>query len=177
VKSPSNTSANTSHRVRLEQYAGELYRFLLRRLRRRHEAEDLLQSVYVRFLQTPHTDAVRQPRAYLYRIAMNMVAEFHLRLQREPVVYNSEMAASSASEVAAEASGISLSEQLALEEELQRIVGQLPRTYRAVLLMRTLEGLSFKEIGKRCGITEQSARKYLVRAVAQCRAADWRERK
>lgn len=160
--------------LRLEQYAGELYRFLLRRLRRRHEAEDLLQSVYLRFLQTPQTDLVRQPRAYLYRIATNLLGEFALRARRDPVLYDSKTAGelsehATLQEIASDVFG----DRMALEEQLQRVMQQLPKTYRTVLLLRTVEGLSFAEIGNRCAISEQSARKYLVRAMALCRAADW----
>lgn len=175
MKPQSDPSTRAPSAVRLEQYAAELHRFLLRRLRGRQEAEDLLQSIYLRFLQTPHADLVRQPRAYLYRIATNILSEFALRNRRDVVVYDSDAAmrlaeCSTAEQVGSDVFG----ERLALEEQLQRIIGQLPKTYRAVLLMRMLEGLSFAEIGQRCGITEQSARKYLVRAMALCRAADWR---
>ncbi len=158
----------------LEDLAPALYRFLLRRLRSRRDAEDLLQSVYLRFLQTPHTELVRQPRAYLYRIATNVISEFHMRRQREPVLYDSQ----TASEVAEQAPADDMwtdgyGERLAMEEQLKRVLDQLPKTYRAVLLMRTRDGLSFKDIGQRLGITEQSARKYMVRAMAQCRVARW----
>lgn len=172
----SEPSAGDSAPPRLEQYGEELYRFLLKRLRRRHEAEDLLQSVYLRFLQTPHTELVRQPRAYLYRIATNLISEFTLRNRREPVLYDSDAALQSAEQALPEtAAADALGNNLVLEEQLQRIVSRLPRTYRTVLLLRAVEGLSFGEIGKRCGITEQSARKYLVRAMAQCRMSDWRD--
>ncbi len=167
-----SSSAPTA--FRLEQYAEELYRFLLRRLRRRQEAEDLLQAVYVRFLQTPHNELVRQPRAYLYRIATNLVSEFGLRSRRDPVIYDSEAAAHTAEHATAEQAGEdALGDRLALEQQLQRVVMQLPRTYRTVLLLRAVEGLSFEEIAARCAITEQSARKYLVRAMALCRTANW----
>lgn len=158
----------------LERHACELYRFLAKRLRSRQDAEDLLQSVYLRFLQTPHTDLIRQPRAYLYRIATNMISEFNLRRRREPILYDSEAVSESAGQAGpADVWADVFGDRLALQEQLERVVGQLPKTYRAALLLRTLDGLSFEDIGARLGISEQSARKYLVRAMALCRAADW----
>ena len=62
---------------------------------------------------------------------------------------------------------------MALEEQVNAVLYQLPKTYRAVLLMRARDGLSFEEIARRFGISEQSARKYLVRAMALCRNAKW----
>lgn len=164
-------TSETARGVRLEQYAPELYRFLLGRLRNRQEAEDLLQSVYVRFLQTSHMELVRQPRAYLYRIAVNMIGEFKLRLQRSPVLYDSEAVSRRADHMADAAENDAAN--LELEEKLRQIVDGLPSAYRTVLLLRAFDRLSFKEIGAQLGITEQSARKYLVRAMALCRAADW----
>jgi RNA polymerase sigma-70 factor (ECF subfamily) len=161
----------------LEHHAPALYRFLARRLRSRRDAEDLLQSVYLRFLQTPNTELVRQPRAYLYRIATNVLSEFHLRRGREPVLYDSQTANEAAELMpAGEACTDVFGERLAMEEQLKRVLDQLPRTYRAVLLMRTRDGMSFKEIARRLNIAEQSARKYMVRAMAQCRTARWPER-
>ncbi len=168
------TAADEARGIALEQYATELFSFLAKRLRSRQEAEDLLQSIYLRFLQTPHTELIRQPRAYLYRIAANMLSEFHLRRRREPIVYDSNTVLESAERAQpADVWSDVFGDRLALEDQLGRIISRLPATYRAVLLMRTLHGASFAEIGAKLGITEQSARKYLVRAMTLCRNADW----
>jgi RNA polymerase sigma-70 factor (ECF subfamily) len=168
--------ANSAKRAVLEKHAPELFRFLARRLRSRLDAEDLLQSVYLRFLQTPHTELIRQPRAYLYRIATNVIGEFHLRRRREPVLYDSN----TASEVAERSEGVDIwtdtfGDRMAIEEQVARVLNQIPKTYRAVLLMRTRDGLSFEEIARRFGISEQTARKYMVRAMALCRTVKWND--
>jgi RNA polymerase sigma-19 factor, ECF subfamily len=168
------TTADDPRGSALEQHAAELFAFLAKRLRSRQEAEDLLQSIYLRFLQTPHTDLIRQPRAYLYRIAANMLSEFHLRRQRDPIVYDSNAVLDSTERAQpADVWRDVFGDRLALEDQVSRVITRLPATYRAVLLMRILNGASFREIGAKFGITEQSARKYLVRAMALCRNADW----
>jgi RNA polymerase sigma factor (sigma-70 family) len=169
-----STTPDNSATFAMEQYAAELHAFLVKRLRRRQDADDLLQSIYMRFLQTPHTDLVRQPRAYLYRIATNMISEFNLRKQREPVLYDSDLVAKAVERTPLiETASDPFGDRLAFQEQLDRIVQQLPATYRAVLLLRVLHGASFQEIGAKFGITEQSARKYLVRAMTLLRQADW----
>src|SRR3954467_4222821 len=73
-----------------EQYHAELHRFLMRRLHSAQQAQDLAQEAYLRLLRVEHSELIRQPRAYLYRIAVNLVSEFRLRAKREPITYDSE---------------------------------------------------------------------------------------
>src|SRR5688572_16207969 len=116
-------AADDARGIALEQYASELFSFLAKRLRSRQEAEDLLQSIYLRFLQTPHTELVRQPRAYLYRIAANMLSEFYLRQRREPIVYDSAAALESAEHVQpADVWADVFGERLAMQDQLARII-------------------------------------------------------
>jgi RNA polymerase sigma factor (sigma-70 family) len=39
-------------------------------------AEDLVQEVYVRFLQQAQTDCIENPRAYLYKITRNLCTDY-----------------------------------------------------------------------------------------------------
>ncbi len=158
----------------LEQYQAELHRYLARCLRQRQDADDLLQDVYVRFLQSPHQALVRQPRAYLYRIASNVVAELNLQLKRRPVTYDSQAAEQGLeNESAANVWSDALGEQLHQHRQLQRMLQQLPKPYRAVLLLRARDGLSYEEISVRLDLAQQTVKKYLFRALAQFRAARW----
>jgi RNA polymerase sigma factor (sigma-70 family) len=158
----------------LDQYAPGLYRYLARRVRRNQHIEDLVQYVYQRFLQSPGHELVRQPQAYLYRIAANVFNEWALHEGREIITYDSESLAEKADQsIDAFAAKDDLSDRVALEEQLQRILAQVPAKYRVVFLLSTRDGLTCREIAEQLHITPQTAKKYLSRALAYCRSADW----
>jgi RNA polymerase sigma-70 factor (ECF subfamily) len=64
---------------RLEvRYRAPLLRFFSRKLRRRADAEDLTQDVFVRLLRDEREDAHRSPDSYIFTIAINILRD-HLR--------------------------------------------------------------------------------------------------
>jgi RNA polymerase sigma-19 factor, ECF subfamily len=156
-----------------EQYHAELHRFLMRRLHSAQQAQDIAQEAYLRLLRVEHSELIRQPRAYLYRIALNLVTEFRLRARRDPVTYDSETL-----EELAEKTGEELSdegERVADAEQIELLLAQLPPLYRAIFVLRKRDGLSYPEIAQQLGVSVHTVKKYLARAVAKCRHARWSE--
>jgi RNA polymerase sigma factor (sigma-70 family) len=47
----------------------------------------------------------------------------------------------------------------------------LPPIYQSILLMRKRDGLSHGEIAQKLGISIHTVRKYLTRAITECRKA------
>lgn len=153
----------------LAEYLPGLHRYLLRRLRGAVDAEDLAQVVYLRFLQAPNLERIREPQAYLYRIAVNAVSEYLLRRKSERVTYDSVVAEQRSGELKTE----DASEEVEAEQLFRRVVQELPSTHRAVLVLYAQEGLSLEHISARLGLNEPTVRKYLRHALARFRAADW----
>src|SRR5580692_3695530 len=60
-------------------YGLDLIRFISKRVRTLADARDLAQEAYVRLLRMERKDLIRHPRAYLYRIAANILYEFELK--------------------------------------------------------------------------------------------------
>ncbi|MBS0421413.1 MAG: RNA polymerase sigma factor [Proteobacteria bacterium] len=148
-----------------------LHRYLLQQLRNQDDARDLAQEAYMRYLQVPDMSAVRDPGAYLFRIALNLISEWRLRRDRSAVTYDSELTDKVALYAADNAPDVF--EQAASSERLQSILEQIPVTYRRALLMSKCEGLSNVEIAKRINVTPETVVRYLARAVAFARAARW----
>lgn len=153
-----------------EQYQAELHRFLMRRLHSSHHAQDLAQEAYLRLLRVERPELVRQPRAYLYRIAVNLVSEFRLRARREPITYDSDALAEAAERIEAPADE---GDRTADTQQIELILGQLPPLYRAIFVLRKRDGLSYHEIAQQLDISVHTVKKYLARAVAKCRHARW----
>jgi RNA polymerase sigma-19 factor, ECF subfamily len=154
-----------------EQYWRGLHKFLMRRLRSSHNAQDLAQEAYLRLLRVEDVELIRQPQAYLYRIASNLAYEFRLREQNAPVTFDSEVLEDLAEHPFEPL--VDEIDRLGAQEQLEFVLGQLPPMYRAVFVLRKRDGLSYAEIGKRLQLSVHTVKKYLSRAVAQCRAADW----
>lgn len=149
-----------------------LIRFILSRLRSAEDARDLAQEAYLRFLQVPDETAIRQPLRYLYRIALNLVYEFHLRRDRSIVTFDSQIADDQAGRTPPDPSS-ELGQALTTTEQLDRILSQIPPHYRRVLVMHKRDGLSYAEIAAETGLSKQSVQKYLARAMAAARLAKW----
>jgi RNA polymerase sigma-70 factor (ECF subfamily) len=154
-----------------EQYHVSLHRFLMRRLRSTQNAQDLAQETYLRLLRMDNPELVRKPQAYLFRIASNLVYEFKLRERNAPVTFDSEAVEHAAD--FATPNGLEPGDSVSITQQLESVLAQLPPLYRAVFVLRKRDGLSYTEIALTLGISVHTVKKYLARAVAQCRSARW----
>jgi RNA polymerase sigma factor (sigma-70 family) len=64
-------------------------------------------------------------------------------------------------------------ERINMERQLESVLAQLPPLHAAILVMKKRDGLSMEEIASELGISIHTVKKYLCRAMAQARAADW----
>jgi len=143
-----------------------LYRFLLRRVRRPADADDLAQEVFMRLLRVSKKERVANPLAYLYGIATHVVHEFRLHEAQCRVSYDSA-AVERATEHPIETSQNDLPDRLHLQLQLERALLRLPPGQRAVLLLVKRDGLSHEEAAKVAGLTVQTVEKYVVNAKAR----------
>jgi RNA polymerase sigma-70 factor (ECF subfamily) len=136
----------------VEAYWGRLYRWLYQLTRDRHLAEDLAQEAFLKALA--HLDRFQAGtnfRAWLFRIAHNSFANQHRGSGRHCTPLPDDLPASEQGPV----------EQVIGRETLEglaRAVERLPTDFRAALLLRVEEGLSFRQIAGVLGITEETAR-------------------
>ncbi len=147
-----------------------LHRYLMSRLHNAQDARDLAQEVYLRLLRMGKRDTVRDFRAYLFRIAANVLYEHRFR-QREPHVSFDSAAAEQPDEA------VSLCdepyEHISTEQQLEQMFDSLPPHYQAVFLLYMQEGLSCRQIAARLNLSPHTAKKYLTRAIARLRGATW----
>ncbi|MEJ0037822.1 MAG: RNA polymerase sigma factor [Gammaproteobacteria bacterium] len=152
-----------------DKYAA-LLNFLVTRLPHRADAEDLAQEAFLRLLRVPQADLIRQPDAYLFRIAANLVLEFRLRARRSRVSFDSEWA-TSAAETADLADTPSPAEQLLDARSLERVIEALPVRCRTALVLQRRDGLTYAQIAQKLGVSPDMVKKYLASAIARCRVA------
>lgn len=150
----------------MENYYRELVSFLNARLGNRQAAEDVVHDTYLRVLERSSTTPIEQPRAFLYRTALNLVIDGHRRdvmRHTEPLeVLDNEERYSSPSPQAS----IDTTQRL---DMVQRALAELPELCRESFLLRKLEGLSHPEIAGRLGISHSLVEKHIVNAMKHCR--------
>ena len=56
-------------------------------------------------------------------------------------------------------------------QRLQALLATLPEHTRAVLVMQYRDGLSYKQIAERLGVSSHMVKKHVVRGLAVCRRA------
>lgn len=163
-------SAVTSWAGALAQFHSSLLAFLLRRMRNLQAAEDLSQEVYLRLLRVQTPDRVKNPQAYMYRVAVNAMQEFRAREDNSPVGFDSELLSQLGERTE---DGSPTPEQLveaqADEYGLEELIKKLPPMQRTVLLMATCQQLPHAEIARQLDISISTMRNHLYRALFSCR--------
>lgn len=142
-----------------------LLNWLRRRLRHGDNAADLAQDTFVHILGKPERlQELRQPRAWLSTVAHGLLVD-RVRRQRVERAYLQAIAHLPEAEVP------SPETQLILLETLSRIdalLDGLPPKVRTAFLLSRLEGLGYKEIAERMGVSLSSVEKYMANAIRHC---------
>lgn len=148
------------------EHRQELFGFLTRQVASHDLAEDLCQEVYLRLRMT--SDWPANPRAWLYRIARNLVIDHHRRQSRSPIL---EVSDGESEPVAAEYLGPE--DRLEHRQQLQVVnsaLAELPTHVRQALAWYRLEGMTQREISERLSVSERMAGRYVQQAEQHCAA-------
>jgi RNA polymerase sigma-70 factor (ECF subfamily) len=131
-------------------------------LRNHHDAEDVAQETFLRFLrQRKRWPEIRDRRAWLARVAWRAA----LDRKRSPAAVALEDAAEAVSNLRADGAGV---DEIAASRQMmslvERLVGSLPHDLREALTLSTTEELTSAEIAQVLGIQEGAVRNRLFRA-------------
>ncbi len=138
--------------VLIERYWDRLHRWLYHLSHDRHMAEDLTQDAYLKaFANLSSFRAGTNFRAWVFRIAYNSLLNHQRSARRiRPLSTAEQVTVSPGPE-----RQVVGREVVAL---VSRALRRLPRDFRAALLLRTEEGLSFRQIAGVLRTTEVTAR-------------------
>ena len=154
----------------VDYYSAPIYRLALRMLGDQQDAEDVLQTTFIKAHQHLAEFEGRSSLAtWLYRVASNEA--LMLIRRKKPVVPIEEEPQSDDGEVVlpvqlADWAGIPEDDLLDHEARIQldRAIEKLPARLRVVFLMRDVEGLSIKETGAALSLTDTAVKTRLLRA-------------
>ncbi|MBM3983064.1 MAG: sigma-70 family RNA polymerase sigma factor [Planctomycetes bacterium] len=137
----------------VERYWDRLYRWLYHLTRDRHSAEDLTQETFARALAALKSFRPGSNfRAWLFRIGHNNFVNQKRTERRTKHPLPDDAPANDAT------SAESAAEQREVLEVVRRAVDDLPADFRAALMLRVDEEMSFRDIAKALNTTEETAR-------------------
>jgi RNA polymerase sigma factor (sigma-70 family) len=157
----------------LEQCDQDLKRYFSRRLSNRQDVRELTQEVWLRLCRVRDRDRLREPMAYVYRTAANVLSEFRQPRRRNIVTFNTGIAERRAA-FPADAPPDELAESAQTQRDLLKALATLSPAYRQIVWMRLCESKSFQEIGGKVGFSEATTRRYYFRAIKLLWKAEWK---
>ena len=144
-------------RLLFEQYAGSMMTVCRRYAADQQEAEDILQSAFIRVFAYIHQYKFEGPLgAWITRVTVNAALTL-LKTKKTPFLELGEQHQSFHSIDPDALSNLN-------EEELLRLISRLPEGYRLVFNLYVLEGYNHDEIGELLNIKPATSRSQLSKA-------------
>lgn len=148
------------------RYREDLLRFIRRRVSSPEVAADLAQEAFVRVMRHPQPQELRDPRAYLFTTAANLVLD-HGRHQR--LARTTDDALDDVPDTAPDSERvIAARQELAL---VQAALEKLPQRTRLAFEMHRLGGMSQPAIARQLGVSTTVVWRMVQDAYAQLRDA------
>lgn len=139
---------------------------LMRRGRTEHEADDLVQEAWIRLACYEHRDEVKEPEAFMMRIALNLSVDEHRARQ----AHGAEVELDDVVLVDA-APGV---EDIVLGRErvdrLSVCLKRLPEKSRDMFISCRVEGQTYREIAQRYGLSITRVEQCVAHATLQITA-------
>ncbi|MBW3695037.1 sigma-70 family RNA polymerase sigma factor [Vibrio sp. T187] len=147
-----------------QEHHGWLSLYIQRRLSCPEATADLVQDTYLRLLVRGKLPEQKDSRRYLTHIAKGLVIDVYRRRKIESAYL--ELLEQEPEQV----SGSPESQLLVVEAlvEIDTLLHRLPNKARQALLMRQLDGMSYKQIATELNVSISSVEKYVAKALQSC---------
>lgn len=148
-------------------YFTPLFRYIFYRVKDHEVAEDLTQTIFVRLFEKLDSMDAKNPRAYLYMIARNIVIDFWKKKKATPVDFTDpevKHPVTDATDIEAKA------DQSLARDRINRAMKHLSDDQREALTLRFNEQLSHKEISHIMNKTEATVRQLQCRGLKALRS-------
>ena len=140
-------------------YRRKLLVFINDRVSREEDAEDILQDVFLRLIQTEETTSVMQISGWLYRVARNCIIDRSRKQQEERIPQviiqqGDDLFIREITEVLNDENQSPEKEYLRtlVWEELEKALDELPLEQRVIFEQTELNGVTFRELSIENGI-------------------------
>jgi len=136
----------------VEEYSNSIYRFILKNIKDRDKASDVVQDTFEKCWIKHETVETAKVKSYLFSTAYHTMIDMIRKEKRmtgfEEVRYESMVHSDQYSD---------------LNEILHNAINLLPEAQRSVILLRDYEGYSYEEISEITGLSESQVKVYIYR--------------
>ena len=150
-----------------ERYMPKMYSYIFYRTSNQHDAEDLTARVFFRAMSHigNYVDKGLPFQAWLYRIAHNLVANWHRDQGRRKIIALDDYVSHSLKSESPDR----LAEELEEREQLMEAIQRLPEDRQQLLLLKFIDQLSNAEIGQIMSRTEGAIKSLYHRTLLSLR--------
>ncbi len=154
-------SGNESVFAQLVQaYKSRVYTTIYLVVKDRYVAEDLMQEVFIKAIDTIRSDRYNEEGKFLpwlLRIAHNLSIDYFRREKRYPTIELEDGSNVFNSLSFSETDAESLQIKKEMHKKLRELIRELPKEQKQVLLMRHFAEMSFQEIADTTGVSINTA--------------------
>ena len=139
----------------VNQYADNVYRFIIKNLKHEENARDIVQTAYEKMWRNRDAVDFDKSKSYLFTVAYNQMID-HIRKDKK-ITYKETL----------HENGEAFYQQITrsnAKKLLHEALGKLNDTQRSLVLLKDYEGYSYEEIGRITGLNESQVKVYLHRA-------------
>jgi RNA polymerase sigma-70 factor (ECF subfamily) len=137
----------------VDQYADNLYRFILKTVRDKDIAKDIVQDTYEKLWLKVSEVESSNAKSYMFTTGYRTMIDF-LRREKKKQQWDDGYE---------ETHGHN-KQYNDLKQVLNEAINKLPEDQKAVILLRDYEGYDYKEIGDITGLSESQVKVYIFRA-------------
>lgn len=142
------------YNVVIDELSAQLYRYAFHFLRNQEDAKDIIQDVFEKMWLNRKTIDLETVKPWLYRCTHNAMVNFIAKKSRTSYMSNQELPnATTPFDSSFESMQI-----------VDRMVSILPPTQKSIILLRDIEGYTYKEIGLILDLSASQVKVYLFRA-------------
>ncbi len=144
-----------------EEFSNKLQMFILKRVKSKHDAEDILQDVFLKIHNKIESlESENKLKSWIYQITRNAIVDYYRNHGKNPRL---EMESPQQIEDFSDKNGFE-SAEIEISSCIRPMVDDLPEKYKEAILMTEYETLSQKELAKRLGLSKSGAKSRIQRA-------------
>ena len=142
------------YNVVIDELSTQLYRYAFHFLRNQEDAKDIIQDVFEKMWLNRKTIELETVKPWLYRCTHNAMVNFIAKKSRTSYMSNQELPKTTSP----------FDSSFESMQVVDRMVSILPPTQKSIILLRDIEGYTYKEIGLILDLSASQVKVYLFRA-------------
>jgi RNA polymerase sigma-70 factor (ECF subfamily) len=138
----------------VNQYADNVYRFIVKNLRHEEDARDIVQTAFEKLWRNREAVESAKSKSYLFTVAYNQMIDHIRKVKR--IQLKDEFSEDGRAQYQSGNSN--------LKQTLMEALNRLNETQKSLVMLKDYEGYSYEEIGGIMGLNESQVKVYLHRA-------------